>query len=247
MKEQFQRIARFIGEENVEMLAGKTVSVAGIGAVGGFACEMLARCGVGHIRLLDFDTVSESNINRQITALHSTVGELKTDVMERRIRDINPDCFVESFPEFLTWDSHSRLFDGADFVLDCIDDVKAKADLLEDAWRRGIPIASSMGAALRKDISLIREGDLMDTSGCPLARRMRAEMRHRGVGRGIMAVYSPEPVSFTYTAPDSDPDAESIRGRKRMVLGSLPFVTAVFGEMLSSIALRHLLPPGTLG
>lgn len=248
MKEQFQRIARFIGEENVDLLGGKTVSVAGIGAVGGYAVEMLARCGIGKLRILDFDTVSESNINRQIIALHSTVGRLKTEVMKERIHDINPDCIVEDYPEMLTDGNHSLLFDGADIVLDCIDSVGAKVSLLADAYEKGVPIISSMGAALRKDTSLIRTGDIMDTFGCPLAKQVRSQLRKRNIGRGIECVFSPENVDFRYINPDEDPEAEDGRnGRKRTILGSLPFVTAIFGEKMAELALRRLLPDGVLG
>ena len=167
------------------LLSGKTVSIAGIGAVGGFAVEMLARCGIGHIRILDFDTVSETNINRQIIALHSTIGMLKTDVMKKRILDINPDCHVEAFPEVLTDENHYKLFDGADIVLDCIDSVGAKISLLSDAYHSGVPIVSSMGAALRRNASLVRTADIMDTWGCPLARQIRSGLRKQGVGKGI--------------------------------------------------------------
>ena len=246
MKEQFQRIARFIGEENVDLLGGKTVSVAGIGAVGGYAVEMLARCGIGKLRILDFDTVSESNINRQIIALHSTVGKLKTDVMKERILDINPDCHVIAIPEMLDEKNMEILF-SADIVLDCIDSVKAKVALLETAYRRGIPIISSMGAALRKDSSLIRTGDITETYGCPLAKQVRTQLRKRGIGKGIECVYSPEQVNFKYIDPSEDPDAEDgTNGRKRLVLGSLAYITAIFGEKMAELALRRLLPDSVL-
>ena len=247
MKAQFQRIARFIGEENVELLSRKTVSVAGIGAVGGYAVEMLARSGIGRIRILDFDTVTESNINRQIIALHSTVGRLKTEVMKERILDINPECIVEDYPVFLSDNNLNILTSDTDMVLDCIDSVGPKVSLLEAAYREGVPVASSMGAALRRNLSLIREGDLFDTWGCPLARQVRSQLRKRGVGKGITVVFSPEKVNFSYIKPEDDPEAEKMdTGRKHAVLGSLPSVTAVFGITLANIALRKLLPEGTL-
>ncbi len=247
MNEQFQRIARFIGEENVEALFTKTVAIAGIGAVGGYAVEMLARCGVGNLIIMDFDRVSESNINRQIIALHSTVGKLKTDVMKRRIEDINPECKVTAVPEMLCKENLHKLTDSADIILDCIDSVSAKVDLIESCWRDEKPIMSSMGAALRKDTSLIRTGDIMDTWGCPLAKQVRTQLRKRGVGRGIECVFSPEKVDFKYINPDEDPDAEATgSGRKRLVLGSLPFVTAIFGEKMAELALKRLLPSSLL-
>ena len=248
MREQFLRISRFIGEDNVRLLMGKTVAVAGIGAVGGYAVEALSRSGIGAFRLMDFDVITESNINRQILALHSTVGHLKTDEARRRILDINPDCVVETYPEFISEENHSKLFKDADLVLDCIDSLNPKVNLLAAAYKQGIPVISSMGAALRRDISLVRTGDIFDTWGCPLARQVRSNLRRRGVGRGIECVFSPEKVNFHYIDPDKDTEAERMidRGRKRVVLGSLPTVTAVFGEYMAELALKKLLPPGIL-
>ena len=242
-KEQFLRIERFIGEAAVEALHGKCVAVAGIGAVGGFASEALIRSGVGKMRILDFDTISETNINRQIISSHSTIGLLKTDVMKKRLLDINPDAVIEDYPLFLSPENHHLLFDGADLVLDCIDSLNPKITLLESAYEKGIPIISSMGAALRRNPSLIRCSDIMDTWGCPLAKQVRSGLRRRGVGRGIECVFSPERVEFDYIPPEEDDKAERMidRGRNRVVLGSLPTVTAIFGEMMAHLALTKLL------
>ena len=247
MDKQFQRIARFIGENNVNKLSEKKVFVAGAGAVGGYAIEMLVRCGIGEITIADFDTVSESNINRQIIALHSTVGCLKTEVMKKRILDINPNCNVHSITERLTEENVSSLIQGTDIVLDCIDSVKDKIALLTKAYAENIPIISSMGAALRKDSSLIRSGDIMDTWGCPLAKQVRSGLRKNGIGKGIECIFSPEKVNFKYIQPDEDPDAENDEsGRKRLVLGSLPYITAIFGAKMAELALRKLLPDSVL-
>lgn len=247
MDKQFQRIARFIGENNVNKLSEKKVFVAGAGAVGGYAIEMLVRCGIGEITIADFDTVSESNINRQIIALHSTVGCLKTEVMQKRILDINPNCNVHSITERLTEENVSSLIQGTDIVLDCIDSVKDKIALLTKAYAENIPIISSMGAALRKDSSLIRSGDIMDTWGCPLAKQVRSGLRKNGIGKGIECIFSPEKVNFKYIQPDEDPDAENDEsGRKRLVLGSLPYITAIFGAKMAELALRKLLPDSVL-
>ena len=247
MDKQFQRIARFIGENNVNKLSEKKVFVAGAGAVGGYAIEMLVRCGIGEITIADFDTVSESNINRQIIALHSTVGCLKTEVMKKRILDINPNCNVHSITERLTEENVCSLIQGTDIVLDCIDSVKDKIALLTKAYAENIPIISSMGAALRKDSSLIRSGDIMDTWGCPLAKQVRSGLRKNGIGKGIECIFSPEKVNFKYIQPDEDPDAENDEsGRKRLVLGSLPYITAIFGAKMAELALRKLLPDSVL-
>ena len=247
MDKQFQRIARFIGENNVNKLSEKKVFVAGAGAVGGYAIEMLVRCGIGEITIADFDTVSESNINRQIIALHSTVGCLKTEVMKERILDINPNCNVHSITERLTEENVYSLIQGTDIVLDCIDSIKDKIALLTKAYTENIPIISSMGAALRKDSSLIRSGDIMDTWGCPLAKQVRSGLRKNGIGKGIECIFSPEKVNFKYIQPDEDPDAENDEsGRKRLVLGSLPYITAIFGAKMAELALRKLLPDSVL-
>ena len=247
MDKQFQRIARFIGENNVNKLSEKKVFVAGAGAVGGYAIEMLVRCGIGEITIADFDTVSESNINRQIIALHSTVGCLKTEVMQKRILDINPNCNVHSITERLTEENVCSLIQGTDIVLDCIDSVKDKIALLTKAYAENIPTISSMGAALRKDSSLIRSGDIMDTWGCPLAKQVRSGLRKNGIGKGIECIFSPEKVNFKYIQPDEDPDAENDEsGRKRLVLGSLPYITAIFGAKMAELALRKLLPDSVL-
>ena len=248
MKEQLIRIARLLGEENITLLGSKTVSIAGIGAVGGFALEALARSGIGELRLMDFDVITESNINRQLLALHSTVGSLKTDAARKRVLDINPECTVKAYAEFVSEENYSKLFDGADLVLDCIDSLNPKVNLLKAAYDSGVPVISSMGAALRRDLSLIRTGDIFDTWGCPLARQVRSSLRKRGVGRGIDCVFSPEKVNFHYIDPEKDTEAERMidRGRKRVVLGSLPTVTAVFGEYMAELALKKLLPDGLL-
>lgn len=234
---QFMRLERLIGSGNVKALAGKSVTVCGIGAVGGHALETITRCGIGHIRVVDFDRIEISNINRQILALHSTLGMLKTDAAALRVKDINPDCTIETLPVYISEDNLDEVLSASDIVLDCIDSLSAKVALLEGAYRRGIPIISSMGAALRRDSSLVQSADILDTYGCPLAREVRSKLRKRGVGRGIEAVFSPEKLR-----PEAAGEDES--GER--VLGSLPTVTAVFGIRMAELALRRLLPERTL-
>lgn len=242
-EEQFLRLERLIGEDAINTLHGKCVAVAGVGAVGGFAIEALARSGVGKLTILDFDTISETNINRQIIATHSTVGRLKTEVMKERILDINPNIEVRDLPLFLSDENHDVFFENADVVLDCIDSLNPKLSLLEDAYKRNIKTFSSMGAALRREPELVRTGDIMDTWGCPLARQVRAGLRRRGVSRGVECVFSPEEVVFDYIDPELDDKAERMidKGRKRVVLGSLPTITAIFGERLAHMTLNYLL------
>lgn len=244
---QFERTRRLLGDENTRILGSKTIAIAGIGAVGGYALEALARIGIGHFILVDFDRVSESNINRQILALHSTIGELKTDAAECRVMDINPECTLEKYPVVISSDNLS-IFSSADIILDCIDSLGAKIELLSYAYEHGIPAVSSMGAALRRSVTHIHIADIMDTYGCPLAKEVRKGLRKKGISKGIRCVFSSEEVRFTYRDPDTDSEAENMPGteRKRPVLGSLPTVTAVFGEYMAELALKNLLPAGTM-
>ncbi len=245
--EQFLRIRRLIGDEAVTTLHQKRVVIVGLGAVGGMCLESLVRSGVGWLRIVDFDTVGITNINRQILATHMTVGQSKTSVAKSRIEAINPHCTVEVLPLFVNNDSVHQILDGQiDLVIDAIDSLNPKCALLEAAYKRNIAIISSMGAALRRDPLLVRRGDLMDSWGCPLARSVRSKLRRRGVGRGIEVIFSAEAVRYTYRDPEDEEHADfneqiSDQGRRRNVLGSLPTVTAVFGQNLAHLALSKLL------
>lgn len=249
-EEQFLRLERLIGRENIEKLHSSRAVICGAGAVGGFAIEALARSGVGFIRVIDFDTVSVTNLNRQILALHSTIGKKKVEVARQRILDINPDCIVEAADAFADKDTYNELLEGADVILDCIDSLTPKIGLLEYAVRNGFTVISSMGAALRRDLSLIRCADISETWGCPLARQVRSGLRKRGIESGIRVVFSPEKVNFKYTPVEEDDalQAERVldRGRARVILGSLPTVTAVFGEYMAQEALSILLSDDSL-
>ncbi len=239
----FIRTERLLGKENIERLKNATVTVCGLGAVGGFTLEMLARSGIGHLRLFDFDRVSASNINRQILALHSTLGEEKTAIAEKRVKDINPDCIVEKYNLFINGDNLDLVISGSDVICDCIDSVREKTDLIEKAYKAGIPIVTSTGAALKKDTSFIKSGDLMETKGDALAKKLRSELKKRNVRKGIRAIYSTERVSFEYIDAKCDAEAETVEatGKKRMVLGSMPTVTSVFGIMVACEAINILL------
>lgn len=242
-EERFLRISRFIGEEKVSALSQKFVVVVGCGAVGSYAIEALARSGVGKFRLVDFDTVSVSNINRQLFALESTVGKKKVEVAKQRVLDINPQCEVEALDLFANEQTYEKIFLGSpDLIVDCIDSLNPKCGLIQYAYEKGFSIVCSMGAALRKDPTLIRYADLMDTYGCPLAKAVRVNLKRRGVGRGIQTVFSPELVEFEYKDPENEANEQIIDlGRQRRVLGSLPTVTGIFGLNLASLALGKLL------
>ena len=235
-KRKLLRISRFLGEEAVDSLWDKFVVVVGVGAVGSYCLEALARSGIGTFRLVDFDTVEYSNINRQLVALESTIGKRKVDVACNRIHDIEHETKVQTLPVFVDESTIEQVFapfEGKtpDLIVDAIDSVKSKCLLLSQAYARNIPVVSSMGAALREDPSLVRTGDLMDTWGCPLAKQVRTNVRKQGVGKGIDVVFSPEVVEFTYGQD----------GRQK-VLGSLPTLTGIFGLNLAHLALNRLLP-----
>ncbi len=244
---RFLRISRLLGAEPLARLNQSFVVVVGMGAVGGYALEALIRSGVGHVRIVDFDTVGITNINRQLLATESTLGRKKVEVARQRILDINPEVLVEALDLFAHHDTLEELFEGSpDLIIDAIDSLSPKLALLEGAWKRKIPVISSMGAALRRDPSLIQVADLMDTRGCPLAKQVRTKLRRRGVGRGILTVFSSEPVDFDYMEPEKEQSVEYNeqildRGRKRMVLGSLPTITGIFGLRLGHEAITYLL------
>ncbi len=241
--DRFLRTELLLGREAVKRLSEATVVVAGLGAVGSYAVEALARSGIGNLRLADMDTLKKSNINRQLYALESTLGSPKAAEAAKRVRDINSSCSVYPMQIFVHADTLENLLEEpVDFVIDAIDSLNPKIELLETAYKRKIPVVSSMGAALRTDISKIKTADIFDTRSCPLAKLVRKRLRNRGVGRGISCVYSTETVTFTYSEPSENnrEGAEYERGRKRRILGSLPTIPGIYGLMLAHLVIRGL-------
>jgi len=239
--EQFSRIIKLLGEDAFNRLQQSAVTVVGVGAVGGYVVEALARAGVGALRLVDYDLIAESNINRQLLALHSTIGEEKLAVARARVLAINPRCRVETLPLFASDETLEAILTPApDLLIDAIDSLNPKSQLLTEAYRRAIPTLSSMGAALRTDPSQVRVADLFATSGCPLAKHLRKRLRRRGVGQGISAVFSTEPVIFDYEEEDHFTASVRPGGRPRHILGSLPTITAIFGMILANQAILKL-------
>ena len=187
------RTIRLVGKEAVERLWKSKVFVAGLGGVGSYVVEALARSGVGNFVLLDKDRVMESNINRQLVASYHTLGQLKTDVAAERIRSINPQAQVTCLPLFYGKETSSQVdFSGCDFIADAIDNVTGKLLLAEAAFEKNIPIISSMGTGNKLDPTGFRIADISKTSVCPLARVMRRELRQRGITSGYTVVYSEE-------------------------------------------------------
>lgn len=231
----FERTHILIGDEGIEKLQNSHVFLAGMGGVGSFTAEALARMGVGKMTLVDHDVVSESNMNRQLVALTSTVGNLKADVMAQRIEDINPHCQLTLLTEFLTPDTIPEvLAQGYNVIIDAIDSLSSKSALLETAWRNDMTVFASMGAGGKLDPTQVRTGDLMDTSICKLAKQLRSQLRKRGVGRGIQTVYSLEA-----PLPPLPPEPVS-RGRARAVNGTVSYMPSIFGLTLAGMVINHI-------
>lgn len=230
--EQFSRSAALLGDDGIERLLRARVAVFGVGGVGGYVCEALARSGVGALALFDRDTVSRSNLNRQIIALHSTIGQPKVAVMRARIFDINPAAEVEVHHVFYTPENAGE-FDLSryDYIADCIDTVGAKIELICRARAAGVPIISAMGAGNKLDPSRFAVTDLAKTEGCPLARVMRYELRRRGITH-LPVVFSSEP-----SAAKQAPPAEEGR---RSTPGSVAFVPSVMGLIMAGEIVRRL-------
>ena len=214
------------------------VAVFGVGGVGGFTAEALARSGIGQIDLIDKDTVSLTNLNRQIIALHSTIGRAKTDVMKERILDINPECKVNVFQCFYL-PENKDLFDFKkyDYVIDSVDTVKAKIQLIAQAKEAGIPIICSMGAGNKLDPTRFEIADISETSVCPLARVMRQECKKRGL-KDVKVVYSKELPVIPKISPEEADEAEQ-KGNG-IAPGSCAFVPSVAGLIIASEVIKDL-------
>ena len=230
----------------MERLRRARVVVAGLGAVGSYAVEGLARAGVGHLRLVDFDTIHPTNINRQLYALHSTLGRSKTEVAAERVRDINPACDIEALNLFIESSTLDRVLAGEpDALIDAIDSLSPKVALLTAAARAGLFVVSSMGAATRTDPMAVRVGDLSETERCPLARWIRKRLGRSGIRSGIRCVYSVEPPRRSRDATPEHSEERSLRrGRDRAPLGSLSVLTGLFGLIAAREAIFHIIRNG---
>lgn len=232
----FERTHILIGDEGIAKLQNSHVLLAGLGGVGSYTAEALARMGVGKMTLVDHDVVSASNLNRQLVALRSTVDQSKADIMAARIKDINPDCELTLIKEFMTPDNiPETLATNYDVVVDAIDSMSSKVALLETAWNNNMMVFASMGAGAKLDPTQIRTGDLMDTSICKLAKQLRSQLRKRGIKRGIQTVYSLEP-----PLPALPPQPVS-RGRARAVNGTVSFMPSLFGLTLAGLVINHII------
>lgn len=237
MKEQFVRSALLLGEDGIERLLRAKVAVFGIGGVGGFAAEALARAGVGHFLLVDNDAVSVSNINRQIIATWDTVGQKKTQVMKKRILSINPQAQVETKECFFLPENADEIdFSAYDYIVDAVDTVSAKLEIIVRAKAVGVPVISCMGAGNKLDPTKFTVTDIYQTSVCPLARVMRRELKKRGV-ESCRVVYSTEEARKPQARPLSEEEDRS----RREVPGSVSFVPSVAGLIAAGEVIKELL------
>ncbi len=239
MSHSFARTELLIGKQGLSALAGCKVAVFGIGGVGSFAAEALARSGIGSLTLIDFDRVDVTNINRQLHALLSTVGMYKVDVMAARIGEINPRCRVTARREYFQPELEEEFLDESfDYVIDAIDSVRSKVGLIRACIVRGIPIISVMGAARKLDPTAFRVADISETYNDPLARVVRRGLRELGITGGVKVVFSPELPPQPPEGDDGD-QAAGVPGRKPP--GSIAFVPPVAGLIAAGVVVRDLL------
>ncbi|MGN0262713.1 MAG: ThiF family adenylyltransferase [Eggerthellaceae bacterium] len=237
MLDQFSRTQLLLGCDAMSKLAESRVAVFGVGGVGGYVCEALARSGVGAFDLIDNDEVSLTNLNRQIIATTQTVGRKKVEVMRERILQINPKADVRIHASFfLPENAHEFPFGEYDYVVDAVDTVAAKLELAEVCQERGIPLVSSMGAGNKLDPCAFKVADIYDTQVCPLAKVMRRELRKRGVGK-LKVVYSEE---VPITPGEGQPVAEEPPSGRRSIPGSVAFVPSVAGLIIAGEVVKDL-------
>lgn len=231
-----ERTALLLGEKALERLRASTVAIVGLGGVGAYAAEMLARAGVGHILAIDNDTVGDSNRNRQLLALSSTVGRSKTDVLEERLKDINPDIKVVKICEYLEPGNVDALLSGhkIDFLVDAIDTLAPKLALINYCVSNGIPLVSSMGSGAKYDLTKVRIADVSKSFNCPLAYMVRKRLRREwGISRGFKVVFSEE-------LPDEEAFVHEEGRNKKSNVGTISYLPAVFGCACAQVAILHL-------
>lgn len=231
-----ERTRMLVGDDVLGHFRSCTVAVIGVGGVGGYAAEMIARAGIGNMIIMDSDVVSVSNRNRQILALGSTVGRLKCEVLAERLRDINPDLGLTVINGYLEADKVADVLGGfkIDFLVDAIDTLAPKLSLIKYCVDNGIPLVSSMGAGAKYDATKVRLADISKSYNCPLAYIVRKRLRHMGISRGFQAVFSEELPDRSSIVPCED------RNKKSQV-GTISYIPAVFGCVCAQAAVRHLM------
>lgn len=231
-----QRTELLLGREKTEQLRRAHVLVVGLGGVGAYAAEMLCRAGIGHMTIVDADTVQPTNINRQLPALHSTLGQYKADVLATRFRDINPDIRLDVLPVYLKDEAITELLDSErfDFVVDAIDTVAPKCYLIYNALKRGLKIVSSMGAGAKSDITQVRFADLWETYHCGLSKAVRKRLQKMGMKRKLPVVFSTEQADTNAVVLVDDEQ------NKKSTTGTVSYMPAVFGCYLAEYVIKRI-------
>lgn len=225
------------GAEKIERLQRAHVLLVGLGGVGAYTAEQLCRAGIGEMTLVDADTVSLTNLNRQLPALHSTIGESKVSVMCQRMKDINPDIILHPIHEFIRDERTPELLDSArfDYVVDAIDSLSPKVYLIYFALQRGLPLVSVMGAGGKIDPGMVQVADIRKTHQCKLAHAIRKRLHRMGITTGFKAVFSPEPVNEDAIIIDADPEIN-----KLSTVGTISYMPAVFGCHAAAVVINDL-------
>ena len=236
MEDWKQRTQLLLGDEKMERLRRAHVLVVGLGGVGAYAAEMICRAGVGKMTIVDADTVQSTNINRQLPALHSTMGKKKAEILEARFRDINPEVELTVLPVFLKDENIPELLDAAkyDFIVDAIDTLSPKCHLIAESMKRHIKIVSSMGAGAKSDITQVRFADIWDTFHCGLSKAVRKRLQKMGIKRKLPVVFSTE---------QADPNAVLLTDdemNKKSTCGTVSYMPAVFGCYLAEYVIKRL-------
>ncbi|WP_100550471.1 tRNA threonylcarbamoyladenosine dehydratase [Caedibacter taeniospiralis] len=233
----FERTAILVNDRGIDQLKNAHILLAGIGGVGSFAAESLARAGIGKITLIDHDVVSASNLNRQLVALNSNIGIKKAVIMRERILDINPDCKINIIDDFVRKEDMERIFDKPyDFVIDAIDSLACKVALIAYAHGKGYKVISSMGAGGKLDPTQIKVADIYQTSICKLAKFIRVRLRRLKIKKGILAVYSTES-----SLPPLPPEPVAGSGRDRAVNGTISYMPALFGLTIAGMVIKQII------
>ena len=236
MEGWLERTELLLGQEKLNLLRNANVLVVGVGGVGAYAAEMIVRAGVGRMTIADADKVSESNINRQLVALHSTIGREKCDILAERLKDINPSLKLTTVNRFIKDSETDELLDSDKFnyVVDAIDTLSPKLALIKGAMDRGIPLVSSMGAGAKCDPTLMEIKDIAKTHHCPLAHMLRKRLHKIGIRKGFWAVFSPEPVREGAMILCEEQN-------KKSNVGTISYIPALFGIGCASVVVRDLI------
>lgn len=236
MQNWLERAELLIKKEGIEKLNQSHILVVGLGGVGSFAVEFLTRAGIGKMTIVDGDTVDKTNINRQLPALHSTIGQYKTDILEKRIKDINPDIELQKITEFLTPEKMEQLIDSQkfDYIVDCIDSVTPKISLIIKAKRKKVKIISAMGAGGKTDPSKVLVRDISKTNNCFLAKQIRKRLKKEGINKGFKCVFSSE------LQKECSLKMTDGKNYKRSFYGTISFMPALFGLHAAAEVINYL-------